>query len=58
MSTELSGHIEEWFPNWWNQTVGVFLKTFFLKTAQNGAQTSIYCAIAEGLENQSGQYFA
>jgi len=31
---------------------------FFLKDAVEGAQTSIYCAVEEGLEKQSGGYFA
>lgn len=29
----------------------------FLKTAREGAQTSLHCALAEGLEPQSGKYF-
>lgn len=31
--------------------------TFFLKTPQEGAQTSVYCAVAEELELVSGKYF-
>ncbi|XP_003224920.1 retinol dehydrogenase 12 isoform X1 [Anolis carolinensis] len=34
------------------------LLTFFLKTAQEGAQTSVYCAVAEELESVSGKYFS
>lgn len=30
----------------------------FLKTAREGAQTSLHCALAEGLEPQSGKYFS
>ncbi|XP_066280167.1 retinol dehydrogenase 12-like [Branchiostoma lanceolatum] len=30
---------------------------FFGKTRQQGAQTSIHCAVSEGLETSSGQYF-
>ena len=58
VATELSSHIEAWFPNLWNQTGGEFMKIFFLKTANSGAQTSIYCAVAEGLEDESGNYFS
>ncbi|XP_006021461.1 retinol dehydrogenase 12 isoform X2 [Alligator sinensis] len=32
--------------------------SFFLKTPQEGAQTSIYCAVAEELESVTGQYFS
>ncbi|KAH0620713.1 hypothetical protein JD844_021413, partial [Phrynosoma platyrhinos] len=31
---------------------------FLLKTSQEGAQTSIYCAVAEELESVSGKYFS
>lgn len=31
--------------------------SFFLKTPCEGAQTSIYCAVAEELESVTGQYF-
>ena len=58
VSTELSNHLEEWFPSWWNNTFGIFFKTFFLKTSWNGAQTSIHCAISEDMEKLSGHYFA
>ncbi|XP_057589174.1 retinol dehydrogenase 12 isoform X3 [Hippopotamus amphibius kiboko] len=30
----------------------------FLKTAREGAQTSLHCALAEGLEPMSGKYFS
>ncbi|XP_036289354.1 retinol dehydrogenase 12 isoform X1 [Pipistrellus kuhlii] len=30
----------------------------FLKSAREGAQTSLHCALAEGLEPQSGKYFS
>ncbi|XP_049754393.1 retinol dehydrogenase 11 [Elephas maximus indicus] len=36
---------------WW-------LFSFFLKTPQQGAQTSLYCAITEGLEILSGKHFS
>ncbi|XP_048339951.1 retinol dehydrogenase 12 [Sphaerodactylus townsendi] len=31
---------------------------FFLKTPEEGAQTSVYCAVAEELESVSGKYFS
>lgn len=31
--------------------------SFFLKTPREGAQTSVYCAVAEELESVTGQYF-
>lgn len=32
--------------------------SFFLKTPWEGAQTSVYCAVAEELESVTGQYFS
>ncbi|KFO86606.1 Retinol dehydrogenase 12, partial [Buceros rhinoceros silvestris] len=32
--------------------------SFFLKTPREGAQTSIYCAVAEELDSVTGQYFS
>jgi len=58
VSSEISTHIEDCFPGWWNATVGQFIKSVFLKTAENGAQTSIYCAVAPEIEHLSGSYFA
>lgn len=58
VATEISVHIENWFPSWWNNSVGAFIKAFFLKTSENGAQTTIYCAVQENIEDQSGLYFA
>ena len=58
VSSEISTHIENWFPSWWNATVGQFVKSVFLKTSENGAQTSVYCAVAPGIESLSGSYFA
>lgn len=33
------------------------LFSYFLKSVQEGAQTSLHCALAEGLEPLSGKYF-
>ncbi|NWJ01342.1 RDH12 dehydrogenase, partial [Crypturellus undulatus] len=32
--------------------------SFFLKTPREGAQTSVYCAVAEELDSVTGQYFS
>lgn len=34
------------------------LFSFIIKTPQQGAQTSLYCALTEGLENLSGNHFS
>ena len=34
-----------------------FVSYFFFKTINSGAQTSIYCAVAEELKDVSGKYF-
>ena len=31
---------------------------FFVKMPKDGAQTSIYCSVQEGIEDLSGEYFA
>jgi len=58
VATEISSHIENKFPEWFNKTVGEFFKQFFLKTSENGAQTSIHCAIQPDPRLLSGSYFA
>ena len=37
--------------------VGMIGHLGLLKTATEGAQTSIYCAVAKGIEPLSGKYF-
>lgn len=34
------------------------IQWFVFKSAQQGAQTNIYCAVAEGIEGMSGKYFS
>ena len=34
------------------------LSSFFFKTAWEGAQTTIYCAVSEEIEGVTGQYLA
>ncbi|KAI1902327.1 hypothetical protein AGOR_G00043620 [Albula goreensis] len=54
--TELGRHVEAWYP-----TLRVLLAIpaiLLMKTPWEGAQTSIHCAVAEGLEEKSGCYFS
>ena len=50
VSSELVRHsaLMRWI--WW-------ICSFFIKTPQQGAQTSLYCALTEGLEVLSGNHF-
>ncbi|XP_072044713.1 retinol dehydrogenase 11-like [Amphiura filiformis] len=45
--------------NWtgWLQSLSPLISFLFLKNAQDGAQTSIHCAVADGIEKHSGKYF-
>lgn len=45
------------FP-YWLQVLLYPIAWMFLKTPMDGAQTSIYCAVQEGIEMYSGRYFA
>lgn len=58
VSSEISSHIEAWFPSWFNATIGELIKTVFLKTAENGAQTTLHCALVPEADLLSGSYFA
>ncbi|XP_034029634.1 retinol dehydrogenase 13 isoform X2 [Thalassophryne amazonica] len=54
--TELSRHVEGWFP-----LLGVLLSLpalLLMKTPSQGCQTTVYCAVTPGLEEQSGCYFS
>lgn len=53
--TGLGRHIESWFPMM--KTVMTLPSMLLMKTPWQGAQTSIYCAVTEGLERKSGCYF-
>jgi len=56
INTELGRHMKD--------TYGVLAELLFklaapfIKTAVNGAQTSIYCAVDEGLADKSGRYYS
>lgn len=49
--------IFRYFKFWIRVLLFPFAKLFY-RDAENGAQTSIYCAVQEGIEQFSGQYFA
>ncbi|XP_007940499.1 retinol dehydrogenase 11 [Orycteropus afer afer] len=51
VKSELTRHSSFMTWMWW-------LFSSFLKTPQQGAQTSLYCALTEGLENLSGKHFS
>ena len=42
---------------WIFQPLLWFVSYFFFKTTNGGAQTSVYCAVAEELTDVTGQYF-
>ncbi|XP_063054776.1 retinol dehydrogenase 12 [Engraulis encrasicolus] len=54
--TELGRHVESWFP--FLRSILMLPSYMFMKTPRQGAQTSIYCAVTEGLESKSGCYFS
>ena len=54
VKTELYRYLE---ASTWKRIMYAFVIWFVLKSARQGAQTSIHCAVAEDLEKLSGQYF-
>ncbi|KAK2902776.1 hypothetical protein Q8A67_007489 [Cirrhinus molitorella] len=54
--TELDRHVVSWYPML--KTVLSLPCLLLMKTPWQGAQTSIYCAVTEGLERKSGCYFS
>lgn len=53
--TELQRH---WVPSWAIFRIpAVGLYTFFTRTPFQGAQTSIFCAVDESLEKETGKYY-
>ncbi|XP_073703360.1 retinol dehydrogenase 12 [Garra rufa] len=54
--TELDRHVVLWYPML--KTILSLPCLLLMKTPWEGAQTSIYCAITEGLERKSGCYFS
>ena len=40
------------------QPLAILIASLFFKTAWEGAQTTIYCAVSEDLDGVSGKFFA
>ena len=53
VNTELQRHVVSGYGEYFASPL-----RFFFKSAKQGAQTSIYCAVQEGLEKHSGEYFS
>jgi hypothetical protein len=54
--TEADRHVNKtWFPGakWLFENV----LTYFVKTCEQGAQTTIYCAVSEEVGNETGLYY-
>lgn len=56
VKTNLGHHLMATKP--WLQHVLAPIAPIVFKNAEEGAQTSIHCAVQEGIENQSGSYFS
>ena len=54
IATELSRHLQEA----WYFRLSSPLVNFVLRTPLNGAQTTLYCALDDTIENESGLYYA
>jgi len=46
------------FRNFFFEKAVLLMASFFGKSVEQGAQTSIYCAVEEGIEQLSGSYFS
>lgn len=53
--TELGRHFVLQIPLWKRILYRPFM--YLIKTPKDGAQTTIYCAVEESLQNQSGLYY-
>ena len=60
VKTEIARHIIEKYKILSRIVIFVFypLMWLLMKTPEQGAQTTIYCAVAEELENVSGKYYS
>ncbi|RVE71877.1 hypothetical protein OJAV_G00056030 [Oryzias javanicus] len=56
IKTELGRHFLPTIPLW--KRVLYKPLSFFIKSASQGAQTTIYCAVEEKLQNESGLYYS
>ena len=58
--TELTRHAQDSMPLSWRILFLVMcspIGNFFRKTAMEGAQTTIYCAVSEELKDTTGKYY-
>ncbi|KAI0211469.1 Retinol dehydrogenase 12 [Lamellibrachia satsuma] len=56
--TELGRHVDSTTFPWWKRMLFKPFIAFCFKTPRQGAQTTIHCAVTEGLEKHSGKYFS
>lgn len=56
IQTEIGRHFWPTLPLW--KRVVCMPITFFIKNPTEGAQTTIYCAVEESLQNESGLYYS
>uniref|UniRef100_A0A3P9IAR0 Si:ch211-107o10.3 n=1 Tax=Oryzias latipes TaxID=8090 RepID=A0A3P9IAR0_ORYLA len=56
IKTELGRHFLPTIPLWKRVLYKPF--SFFIKSSSQGAQTTIYCAVEEKLQNESGLYYS
>ena len=56
VKTEVARHVKE-SSGFLMHSLMLILLPIFSKTVQNGAQTSLYCAVDEALEDETGKYY-
>lgn len=56
IATELMRHLDETYIPGIKYGVKIF--KWFIKTPEQGAQTTIYCAVDETVANESGYYYS
>ncbi|XP_046379980.1 retinol dehydrogenase 12-like [Haliotis rufescens] len=58
VKTELGRHLSVMGVSWFKQTLFKVASLIFIKTPVQGAQTTIFCAVDESLNDVSGKYFS
>uniref|UniRef100_T1IKE2 Retinol dehydrogenase n=1 Tax=Strigamia maritima TaxID=126957 RepID=T1IKE2_STRMM len=61
VKTEIARHSHDVFPAFLHtifDVLGLILSLLFTKTAEQGAQTTIHCAVSEKVANQTGLYYS
>jgi hypothetical protein len=56
VNTELQRHLDDSFFSGASMIIHV-IASFFFKSSEEGAQTSIYCSVDEKLANKTGLYY-